>query len=452
MRLNKKSILFFILILIALHIAFFIYAFYSGNIYLTNDSKEYLNQATNLHFNHTWYAGDINEPLNDFYYSRRPPLTGVFIMGVKLVCNSDYAVCFAQCLLSILNLLIVLRCIRLFYPEWKNHQSILVLLLFFPTQMIYANMIMAETLFQTMLTVSFYFSLRFFQNKNTLDCFFLNFFLSLAVLVKPVMYLFFIPWFLFLIWLFIKRTIKLHTVLLALLFPLTVLLVSYRNYKLTKVFQYSSVHENHVTNYSVRNSIQFEKGKEFADSIISHVIKKAEAKSDYKEYHEYLMQENYQLLWKYKVAFVLLSVKGVFQFFLDPGRWDLYSFFYEIPVENPDGMYFYFKKNGIKGALDYLSHFPWALFLYMVVCVLINLFILLMFIAFLTDKTISLRVRLVAFLLVFYLAFVTGLMGSARYRMGVYPILLFAFPFGCHRFEKVMKKLIKKLLYKNSHN
>jgi hypothetical protein len=367
-------------------------------------------------------------------------LTGFFIMLVKLVCNSDFAICFVQTLLSMLNILLVVKCIGLFNPGWNNYLSILILLFFFPTQMIYANMIMAEMLFQTMLTLAFYFSLKYFLKRNANDFLWLNVFLSLAVLVKPVFYLFYIPWIIFVIWYFIKWKINSKIIYFALMLPATILVISWRNYKLTNVFQYSSVHENHVTNFSLRNAIQYEKGRTFADSVVTNIIAKAKEKVSYKEYREYLMTENYRLLNEYKTSFILLSIKGMLQFFIDPGRWDLFSFFDRIPEDNPKGFYDHFKEEGIKGAVKYVSSFSPLLIIYLIICAFVNIFILIMFIFFLSNKTIASAIRLFAFLLIMYIAMVTGLMGSARYRTAVYPVLLFVIPFAIEQIKAFSKK------------
>lgn len=417
----------FILALVVVHLLFFLFALQSGHIYLTNDSQEYLNQAVNLRLNHTWYAGNMNAPLDDFFYSRRPPLTGFFIMLIKWFCNSDFAVCFVQCVLSIFNILLVIKCIRIFLPQWKNYLGILCLLLFFPTQMIYANMIMAEIIFQTMLVCAFYFLLKCITQESGHYFLLTNCCLALAILAKPVLYLFWPLWLLYTGFLLLKKKINIRTAIVAFILPLLILAISYRNYTLTNVFQYSSVQENHVINFSVRNAIQAEKGRAVADSIVFNTIVKAKEKSTYKDYHDYLMQENYQLLQEYKASFLLLSLKGCVQFFTDPGRWDLYSFFYEIPPENPDGMMHYFKQQGIKGALYYVRTFPLPLVIYLLLCCIVNIILLGTFFFFLADKNIAVLIRLISFLLVMYLVFVTGLMGSARYRMAVYPILLFAF-------------------------
>src|ERR1051325_2693811 len=110
---------FFISSLIILHALFFLYAVHSEKIYIPKDSAEYLTLAYNLSHHHTWYSGNLNQPVNDYYYSHVSPLTGFFITSVKFIYNSDEAICFAQCLLSIFNFLIVIKCIRLFYPSWK---------------------------------------------------------------------------------------------------------------------------------------------------------------------------------------------------------------------------------------------------------------------------------------------------------------------------------------------
>ena len=58
---DKKNFV-LLVVLVALHAGFFLYAYYSKHIYLAVDSTEYLNQAKNFAQHNSWYAGDWNKP------------------------------------------------------------------------------------------------------------------------------------------------------------------------------------------------------------------------------------------------------------------------------------------------------------------------------------------------------------------------------------------------------
>ncbi|HKR06739.1 MAG TPA: glycosyltransferase family 39 protein [Bacteroidia bacterium] len=431
---------FFVSALILIHALFFVYAFRSGNIYLHNDSDEYLHQAENLKQHHSWYAGDWNKPVNNYLVSRRPPLSGFLIMVIKSICHSDFAVCVIQCLLSIINLLIVVSLIRKYAPQWNKYGNIIFLLLFFPTQFIYANMIMAEVFFQTMLLLAFYFIVKYFDSKKSIQLLWFHFFLTAAVLIKPVLYLFWIPLLLFMLWLSGKKLIKPFHLSFALIFISAIFFISFHNYKKTGYFHYSSVNENYIVNYSVYLTVADKaKGVE-AESKISDMMTEAKSKVNYHDYSVFIRNESFQIIKEHLSSFIFLQTKGILNFFIDHGRWDIYAFFDKQPEENMKGWKYYYQQEGIKGAFNYLKQFNVFLFIYLVLVYLVNAIITAAFVLFLFNKEINPALRMIIFLLIAYLAIITGMIGSARFRMAVYPFLLFTFPFG---FEK-LKSLIQR--------
>jgi hypothetical protein len=430
-----RSKSFFISVLILIHAVFFIYALRSGNIYLHNDSDEYLHQAENIKLHHSSYAGDWNQPVNNYLISRRPPLSGLFIAGVKSVYNSDFAVCFVQCILSIFNLLIVVSLIRKYFSRNK-YGNIIFLLLFFPTQFIYANMIMAEVLFQTMLILSFYLIVKFFDSKKSIHLLCFHIFLTAAVLIKPVLYLFWIPLFVFLLWMLWKKYIRPFHLTYFLIFVTAIFLISFHNYNKTGYFHYSSVNENYIVNYSAYLTIaDKEKGSE-AERKISEMLKEASSKLNYHDYSIFIRNKSFQIIKDNLPSFIFLQLKGILNFFIDHGRWDIYAFFEKQPEENMKGLNYYYQQNGITGAFNYLKQFPVFLFIYLVLVCLVNIIIAISFIFFLFNKEMYPGIRVIIFLLVAYISIVTGMIGSARFRMAVYPFLLFAFPFGYEKLKQ----------------
>ncbi|MEO5570359.1 MAG: glycosyltransferase family 39 protein [Bacteroidia bacterium] len=431
---------FFISALLVLHALFFMYAVHSGNIYLHNDSDEYLQQAENLKQHYSSYAGDWNQPVSNYLVSRRPPFSGFFIMTVKTIYNSDFAVCFVQCLLSIFNLLLVVKLIRNFFPGWNKYGKLLFLLLFFSTQFIYSNMIMMEVLFQTMLILSFYFIIEYFDTKKSIHFLMFHIFLTAAVLIKPVLYLFWIPLLFFMIWMLWKKIIKPVQLSFILIFVTIIFFISFHNYKKTGYFHYSSVNENYIVNYSVYLTLADKEKGAAAERKISEMMKEAASKSNYHDYSVFVRQESFRIIKDNLSSFIFLQVKGVINFFIDHGRWDMYAFFDKQPKENVKGWKYYYQLEGIKGALNYLNQFPVLLFIYLVLVYFVNALITISFILFLSDKKINPAVRIIIFLFIIYIAIVTGMIGSARFRMAVYPFLLFAFPFGYEKLKNILQR------------
>ena len=112
--------------------------------------------------------------------------------------------------------------------------------LFYPAQVIYTQVIMSEILLQTWLLLSLLFLTLLLSGKGNRYLLFVNLCLSLAALTKGVFVYCWIPNMAFHFWLFLRTHRK--TVLLLSLIPLlTVSCWSYRNYKRTGVFHFSSI-------------------------------------------------------------------------------------------------------------------------------------------------------------------------------------------------------------------
>ena len=157
--------------IIAIHVLYFLIACKIGSIYLV-DSYGYLNQAKNILLHQSWYAEDWNAPMLIDYFTIRPPLYAVFILLCKTLFNSDYFVIAIQNVLSIVNFFILWKLLSEFKIPQKNTSVMIVLgLIFFPSQLIHANFIMTEIVFQTLLLGVFYFSVITVQSPNSKNVF-----------------------------------------------------------------------------------------------------------------------------------------------------------------------------------------------------------------------------------------------------------------------------------------
>lgn len=437
---GKKA---FIFALFIIHAAFFIYVTQTGNIYLHNDSDEYLNQAENIKYHSSWYQGNWDEARKHYLDSRRPPLTGFVFMLAKQIFYSDYAILILNNLLSIFNLLLAAKLAENLFA-FKMPVLLLLPLLFFPAQMIYSNMVMAEILFQTFLITAIYFLYRFINDKKTGSIFLFHFFLACAVLVKPVLFLLWIPLSALYVILIAKNKLKIVPAVTLLIFVMTIFLVSVRNYKTNGVFQYSSASENFLPNYAVLKTLQLTEGRDYAISTVDQIYEKANSTQSYTGYHETLINESFSQIRNYPFEFIVLSCKGVASFFCDPGRWDIFAFFVSTPEENMKGFFHYFKSEGISSAFNYLFSYNGWLIAYLFAAAVVNIFVAVSFFAFIFGSKAPAFFRGLLFILVIYLAACTGLIGSARFRTGVFPILAMTFPFGLAHLQAFVKKTLYK--------
>ena len=241
-------------------------------------------------------------------------------------------------------------------------------------------------------------------------------------------------------WMLWKKIIKPFHLSFILIFITAIFLISYHNYKKTGYFHYSSVNENYIVNYSVYLTVaDKEKGAE-AERKISEMLEQAKAKTNYHDYSVCIREKSFQIIKENLFSFIFLETKGIMNFFIDHGRWDIYAFFDKQPEENIKGWKYYYEEDGIGGAVNYLKQFPVFLFIYLIAVYFVNILITISFVLFLSDKKINPAVRLFIFLIVAYIAVVTGMIGSARFRMAVYPFLLFAFPFSYEKLKNILQR------------
>jgi hypothetical protein len=260
--------------------------------------------------------------------------------------------------------------------------------------------------------------------------------MAMALLIKPVMYLFWILQVFFFVWLVIKK--KHSWNLFATLFlPLSIILLfSFRNYHKTGYWHYSSVNNNYLLNYAARIMLHENNSAEHAQKKLDMISVKADSASDYSEYSEIIRRETFKILHEDKLLFAWLSFKKAINFFLDHGRFDLFSFLQRQPDETLEGWKFKLKHEGFSPALSYLEKFNPVLLSYLFCIMVANIFIAICFLIFIFSRKNDLVLRIAVASLVFYLVVLTGLASAARFRMAVYPVLLFAVPFGLQWLHK----------------
>jgi hypothetical protein len=415
--------------LIMLHGLFFILACHYKNISISVDSKEYLHQADNLIDHQQWYAGEWSAPHDPFLESRRPPAYGFFIALVKIVYASDYFVLVIQNIFSVLTLLLsYFFYAKLAATRQRIHVLMLLPLLFFPTQFIYANMIMADVLFEFLIVIAFIFLYFFLKRGSTGFFAAYNFFIALAILTKPVLYLFSIVSIVFAIVLFAKQKRKTNQFVLSFFPLLCVLCIAMINFNKTGYFHYSSVNQKFVSEYGAYLALG-EKGNVNAQFHIDSILSVAKSKADFKDYSTFLEQESLLLIKQNGVRFFLMQGKGMINFFLDHGRWDLMAFFVNPDYVQEKGWRYYLETNGIKGLQSYISSFSLPFLTYLALTIGFNIILLFCLIRFMLNRSILLTFRIHALLFIAYLVVFTSVVGCSRYRMAIYPFLLIAFCF-----------------------
>ena len=411
--------------LAVIHLIFFLLALRNGNIAFSVDSTEYLNQAENIREHASWYAGSSSTPHDDFLESRRPPLYGFFIFLVHIVSSNNFFLLALQNLMSIAVLILTAFMFWLLTGKRIANQWLVILpLLLFPTQFVYANMIMADVLFQFLIISGFLF---FIQSVRRPDSFlYFCIFISLAILTKPVFYAFCLIVPVIALLFYTKGIYKLSNVYISLIPLLTVATISTINYSKTGYFHYSSVNEKFISEYGAYLAVG-DKGDISAQQKIDSLLSEANKQPDFKSYCKYINKESLFLIKENKARFVMMQLKGMANFFIDHGRFDLMAFFVNPDYVQTEGWKQKYEEQGWQGVFSYLKTFNPFLLLFLILASVFNLIMVVVLVRFLFAHKIAILFRLLLLLFVIYMVVFTGVVGCSRYRMAIFPIIWMAF-------------------------
>lgn len=426
---SRYGALFF---LIAVHAVYFITALQLKGIYLV-DSYGYLHQAKNIALYHTWYAEDWNAPLLVDYFSIRPPLYAWLIALFRLISANIFLLLFVQNVLSILNLWLVYR-FALGQGCDRRRTGIVLIIgtLFYPAQMIHADFVMTEIVFQTLLLGIVLSLIGFMSEPTWKRSVTLAVLLSLCLLSKPV------SLFLLLIVAVLMGWKLKATRQWKLLLPLLITVVLFHGICLqqqhaTGYYHYTSIKAINQLKYNARYTLVNAGGEHYADSTMAAVMDIANAKTIYGERLQYMNNEGNRIIFEHPVDFLKLYIKGVAAFFIDPGRFDLYHFFM-IEEHHSGGLLHGMNAKGSGALIDAMAQAPLPILLLLLLNLCWNICVATGLICFVTIKKINPFIRIILFLMIMYIAAATGPVGVSRYRVPVYPELLLAMMFTAHYF------------------
>jgi hypothetical protein len=422
MLLHKNKSKLFWAIIIVVHCGFFYLSLTTANIF-TKDSSEYLWQSKNIQTNSSFYAGDLTAPISPALYNQRPPGYGTFLFltGSNINSTSYSWTLLAQFLLSLLNVFVIYKFLNLLSNNKASPLWMLIPLLFFPTQFIYAGMIMSEMIFQTFVILSLYFISLLLKRGEMQYLWWSQWAMTISLLIKPITWIFpFIALGCFIVY-WINSKVKLLAVI-TFLIPITalVLMFNYSNNK-TGIYEYSSIQRKLMINYNVEAILEDKRGHDKAREVVSHF---QDSISSYGYKEKALLTDAYckSVLKNNVLTFLKVEFKGAFNFFVGHSRWDVNMFFNgkePLPVRT-----FVALGNDNEKVTVPLS--PFETFYYSF-SMIVNGVVFLAFIYFLFMWRIPRRIRGCIGVFVLYIVLATGPSASARFRVPVFPILMIVF-------------------------
>ncbi|QJX47261.1 hypothetical protein HMJ29_10060 [Hymenobacter taeanensis] len=430
----------------AMHVLFLAWQLYHQHPQFP-DSDRYLEAARNLREAGVLYARPLTQlPLQPQEYSIRPPgypavlaLLGAPGQQVPVV------LLVLQNLLSFLNLSLMLRWVARHSVLGSRAKwgAVLLLTVAAPAQGIYANVLMSELLLQTAVVVLALGLLGFSKTGRVSYGMGAAVAAAAALLIKPVFYPFALVFLLLSCWSAWRQK---RPWLLALgLIPVLVAGAwQWRNLERTGYWHFSSIAEINLLRYNVRAVLQYTEGAEAAEQFLDTTIAAAEHQPSFAAQQRYIQRQSQVALQRHAVAYSLLHLQGMGNFFLDPGRFDI-VYFFGLP-QPKSGLLSQFSQQGYSGVGHYLRQLPLGLLAVLLAVALANAGRLLLALRFALNRAYPLQERLLLLGLVLYVAVLTGPLGASRFVVPVLPLLLAAAALGLSRPQTANNRSTKKPL------
>jgi hypothetical protein len=386
------------------------------------DSFEYIYEAVNIKEKLFFYSGNTAMPIVEEYMTQRQPVYPLFLSLVYLFSVNNWIVLVLQNVLSIFNIWYCRQ--GLFKMGYKPQYDWLLLLFIvaYPIQFIYANTIAPEILLQTSVLIYMRQMTLMIMHRKWNHVGWASLALIVGLFVKPVLYPFVLVHLLIvLIWAIKNKMQVLRAMGIGLLPLLAVMLYNGWNYQRTDKFHFSSNQGFNAVYYYYFYFAEKEGGKE-AQKFLQTERNKIASFPVYKDKYDYANRRGVELLKENFGPYMAFHLKNSARFFIEPGKGEIDLFTGKLTyggLYNTEGEGFYatLKKKGISGMGTYAKKNP-SLIIALVI-LLFNLLRLLGMLMALFDKRILLSVRLYVFLMFAYFAITTGPIANTHYFMPI---------------------------------
>jgi hypothetical protein len=273
-----------------------------------------------------------------------------------------------------------------------------------------------------LLVLSAWSAFRYQKEREDRYIWLFHIFITLGMATKPVLFPLAVLTIPFSVVLFITtRKIKW---LLAMLIPL-VWIIGFTawNHHRSGSFQYSSIQTANLVNYNLRYFVMSQEGAEAASEKVDGLYESCNTEESYSEKVKCLEQGVREVILDQPVRYAIFHLKGCMRYFIDPGRFDLVTFF---SLEEPDsqGFLYVLNQDGLPGVLRFLREQGWGLIILLMVIVLFKLLKVTGFLLYVFRNGTDLPFRIFLIVLVGYLALVTGPLGASRFLLPVELLLI----------------------------
>ena len=377
-----------------------------------NDSVEYLQAANNLLKNNKLYSGSLDESLDFRLYTKRTLGYPVFLIFQN---SNPYFIALSQLCLVVLNFLLglfILVRIR------ENSKALTAFSIFYSLTsilFIHAMLVLTDLMLMTIVSVIILLILET-RLKSKKSVLILSLLWSVGLALKPILLpsLFIIP----ILWYYLKK--GKHSGSTYLSVPVLVwLLIGIVNYSNTGQFETSSISTINLTQYNAKLTIANKYGYDSAQKYVENeALFVPQNRQEYNTYRAEVRKLGVGTINDNLKSYLKVHCLGMIKMLVDPGRFELYTFFGESTSE--------------VSLTEMLFDREWAeiakrLRANSILMILFTIFLAINFMKLFGLLGLIKRFKLQYFLLaipILYFVLVTGPVGAARFLLPATPLLL----------------------------
>jgi hypothetical protein len=376
-----------------------------------NDGEEYYAAANNLLEHSTLYAGELDRTIDYRLYSKRTlgyPLHLVFQnVSTTIALLSSMG-------LVLLNFFLGIQLLSSFGTKKRGYALFTLLFVLHLPLLLHATFPLSDLLLCTVISAS---TMVFYDSKNTLHSKLISFGLlwGLGLLLKPVL----LPTILFspLVYLYFRFNKGKSSI--ALLFPLIVFLVgSGINYVNSGQYEYSSISTINLGQYNAKLTIAKGYGYDSAQAYVSRPeFSIPQTATEYANYKSGVNTLAASTIFENIASYITVHMAGSLKMLVDPGRFELYTYFDEPTSEGSLTELIYAQKWGKVKASLATRPVLFVLFTFLFILAIVKLFLA-------AFSIIKLKQLSFALIVTAYFVAIAGPVGAARFMLPVSVIYL----------------------------
>ena len=411
----------FMAVIVLVHVVFFLLACHFERIYM-GDSFEYIYEAVNIKDALFFYSGNPALPIEPEYMTQRQPVYPLFLAMVYSFAVNNWIVLVLQNMLSVFNIWYCRKGLFKMGYKAKYDWLLLLFIVAYPIQFIYANTIAPEVLLQTSVLIYMRQMALMLLHKKWSHAAWASLVLIVGLFIKPVLYPFVVVHLLIVVFCAIRNKAGLLRAVGIGLMPLiAVLMYNTWNLERTGKFHFSSNQGFNAIYYYYFYFSDKEGGKQ-AKEFLQTERDKIAAMPVYKDRYDYANERGVALLKENFIPYMGFHLKHSARYFIEPGKGEIDLFTGKLTygglyTKEGEGFYATMKREGVGGLPRYAIENP-SLIIAMIV-LLFNILRLIGMGMALFDKGIVLRVRLFVLLMFGYFAVTTGPIANTHYFMPI---------------------------------